>query len=289
MSEAPRLPACGAENPPDAPSSATSVAADSLLAVAARRGAQDRHHPLLRPRRLHRHERGRRPRGRRPLLGEYFARATQGDRVPRRHRREVHRRRRGRRLRRARRARGRPRARRARRPAHPRGARGHDPPRRHARSRPAAASTPARPWCASTSTPPPAAASSPATPSTSPPGCEAAAPPGGVVVGALTHELTERVDRLRGAAARQSPRASPSRSRRGWRRAPVARRGARHRRGDLTPLVGREVELAYLSAIFDKVVGPGDPAVRASRRRARHRQEPPRARAARLRRRAARR
>ena len=48
---------------------------------------------------------------------------------------------------------------------------------------------------------------------------------------------------------------------------------------DLTPLVGREVELAYLSAIFDKVAVQVGTPVRPSRRRARHRQEPPGARA----------
>ena len=57
-------PGCGFEAPDD--SAFCSKCGTKLASpAAASRGAQDRHHPLLRPRRLHRHERGRRPRGRR--------------------------------------------------------------------------------------------------------------------------------------------------------------------------------------------------------------------------------
>ena len=81
---------------------------------------------------------------------------------------------------------------------------------------------------------------------------QAAAPPGGVVVGELTHELTERVDRLRGAAARRGQGQGASPSRPGSRQARSLAAGIEARAADLTPLVGREVELAYLSAIFEK-------------------------------------
>ena len=79
---------------------------------------------------------------------------------------------------------------------------------------------------------------------------EASAPPGGVVVGALAHELTARVVEYRELPAVPAKgKASPS--------GVARRRGARSPRprldaGDLTPLVGREVELSYLSATFDK-------------------------------------
>ena len=86
---------------------------------------------------------------------------------------------------------------------------------------------------------------------------EAAAPPGGVVVGALTHELSARA-----IVYEESPpivakgKAEPLSA---W-----CATGARARRGidadaELTPLVGREVELAYLSAIFDKASCQANP------------------------------
>ncbi len=185
------------------------------------------------------------------LLGEYFARATKVDRVPRRHRREVHRRRRGRRLRRARRARGRPRARRARRPAPDRGPRGHDPPRRHAppgalrrqhrrgpgaprrrpRLRPRLPHRRRRQRRRPPARPPPRPAASPSAPSpTSSP------------------------------RASSSTRSSPAVAAKGkaepvaaWlARAPVARVGVDVDRAQLTPLVGREVELAFLQALLEK-------------------------------------
>ena len=95
-------------------------------------GAQGRHDPDLRHRRLHGHERAGRPRGRRPSAGGVLGARSPGDRVARRHGGEVHRRRRRRRLRCAGRPRGRPRARRACRPAPHRGSGGHDAPRRFA-------------------------------------------------------------------------------------------------------------------------------------------------------------
>jgi len=81
---------------------------------------------------------------------------------------------------------------------------------------------------------------------------EAAAPPGGVAVGALTRELTERVilyEEL--PAVRAKGKSEPVGA---W----IAR-GAVARRGldivaELSPLVGREMELTYLSAIFEKTV-----------------------------------
>ena len=47
-----------------------------------------------------------------------------------------------------------------------------------------------------------------------------------------------------------------------WRAtATLARRGIDAQTGDLSPLVGREVELAYLSAIFDKTAAQSTPQV----------------------------
>ena len=76
-------------------------------------------------------------------------------------------------------------------------------------------------------------------------------PADGVAVGALTHELTERVIEYEGCSpvtgkGKSEPVAA-------WLATARGRAAAsRHDGDDLTPLVGREVELAYLSAIFDK-------------------------------------
>jgi class 3 adenylate cyclase/tetratricopeptide (TPR) repeat protein len=79
---------------------------------------------------------------------------------------------------------------------------------------------------------------------------EAAAPPGGVAVGALTHELTQRAilfEELPPVVAKGKAEPVPA-----WRAtATVARRGIDAHAGDLSPLVGREVELSYLSAMFE--------------------------------------
>jgi class 3 adenylate cyclase len=87
---------------------------------------------------------------------------------------------------------------------------------------------------------------------------QAAAPPGGVAVGALTRELTVRVivyGELPAVLAKgkTGPVAA-------WRAiAPVARRGLDTDAAGLSVFVGREVELAYLSALFDKTVAQASP------------------------------
>ena len=82
---------------------------------------------------------------------------------------------------------------------------------------------------------------------------QAAAPPGGVAVGPLAHALTERVivyEPLPPVVAKG--KAEPVLA---WRAvAALARRGIDARTGDLTPLVGREVELSHLTAVFDKAM-----------------------------------
>ena len=87
---------------------------------------------------------------------------------------------------------------------------------------------------------------------------QAAAPPGGIAVGALTHGLTERVidyEQLPSVPAKG--KADPLSA---WRAlAALARRGIDARTSDLTPLVGREAELSYLSAIFDKAMTQSTP------------------------------
>ena len=87
---------------------------------------------------------------------------------------------------------------------------------------------------------------------------QAAAPPMGVAVGALTHELSQRAfvfEELPPVVAKG--KADPIEA---WlAAAPVARRGLDTDAGDLTPLVGREVELAYLSATFEKVSAQASP------------------------------
>ncbi len=87
---------------------------------------------------------------------------------------------------------------------------------------------------------------------------QAAAPPGGVAVGAVTHGLTVRIieyEELPPVVAKG--KADPLQA---WRAlAARARRGIDSHTGDLTPLVGREAELSYLSAIFDKAVAQSTP------------------------------
>jgi class 3 adenylate cyclase/tetratricopeptide (TPR) repeat protein len=80
---------------------------------------------------------------------------------------------------------------------------------------------------------------------------EATAPPGGIVVGKLTHDLTERVivyGELPPIAAKGKVEPVSA-----WlAKKPVARRGIDAT--DLTALVGREVELKYLETIFEQAV-----------------------------------
>jgi class 3 adenylate cyclase len=87
---------------------------------------------------------------------------------------------------------------------------------------------------------------------------EASAPPGGVAVGGLTHELTSRVidyEELPPVHARGKTEPVSA-----WRAiATVARRGIELRSADLTPLVGRKVELSYLSAVFETTVMQSSP------------------------------
>ncbi len=82
---------------------------------------------------------------------------------------------------------------------------------------------------------------------------QAAAPPGGVAVGGLAHELTAGViqyEQLPAVAAKGKTEPVLA-----WRAAAaLARRGIDARGGDLTPLVGREVELSHLSAVFDETM-----------------------------------
>ena len=87
---------------------------------------------------------------------------------------------------------------------------------------------------------------------------QAAAPPGGVAVGALTHELTSRVIVYEALPPLTTKgKAEPVSA---WRAtATIARRGVDAPVGDLTPFVGREAELAYLSAAFDKVAARSSP------------------------------
>ncbi len=87
---------------------------------------------------------------------------------------------------------------------------------------------------------------------------QAAAPPGGVAVGALSHELTQRAilfEELPPVIAKG--KAEPLGA---WRATGTrARRGVDAPDAGLTPLVGREVELTYLSAIFDKASAQASP------------------------------
>jgi class 3 adenylate cyclase/tetratricopeptide (TPR) repeat protein len=87
---------------------------------------------------------------------------------------------------------------------------------------------------------------------------QAAAPPDGVSVGALTHELTTRTieyEELPPVTAKGKAERVAA-----WlAKAALARRGIDALTVDLTPLQGRDVELSYLSAIFDKAVGQSLP------------------------------
>ena len=87
---------------------------------------------------------------------------------------------------------------------------------------------------------------------------QAAAPPDGVAVGALTHELTQRAmvyEELPPVTAKG--KAEPVAA---WRAvAPVARTGADLDREQLTPLVGRDVEVALLHALLGKAVESSAP------------------------------
>ena len=87
---------------------------------------------------------------------------------------------------------------------------------------------------------------------------QAAAPPCAVAVGTLTHELTQRVidyEELPPVAAKG--KAEPVAA---WRAvAPVARRGIDADARGFSPFVGREGELAYLAAIFEKVAAQSAP------------------------------
>ena len=103
---------------------------------------------------------------------------------------------------------------------------------------------------------------------------QAAAPPMGVAVGALAHELSQRAFVFEEAAASRGQGQGGA----GRGLACCSSRGpsrARHRRGDLTPFVGREVELAHPLGHLREGLSPGESAVGPSGRRARHRQEPP--------------
>ena len=87
---------------------------------------------------------------------------------------------------------------------------------------------------------------------------QAAAPPGGVSVGALTYELTAgaiQYDELPAVTAKG--KAEPVAA---WlARAPVVRCGVDVDRAHLTPLVGREVELSFLQALLKKAVSSATP------------------------------
>ena len=123
------------------------------------------------------------------------------------------------------------------------------------------------------------AASSPATPSTPPPACRPPRRRAGVVVGALTHELTERVivyEELPPVAAKG--KAEPVAA---W-LAPAARRAHRPphlRRARTTPFVGRERRARRASSTHCRRPSRQRDGAGSclARRRAGHRQEPPRA------------
>jgi len=88
---------------------------------------------------------------------------------------------------------------------------------------------------------------------------QAAAPPGGVAVGALTHELTEKVivyEALESVSAKGKTEPLAV-----WRAvSPLARTGAR-RLDEATPFVGRSAELGYLAALLDKAAESASPQV----------------------------
>jgi class 3 adenylate cyclase/tetratricopeptide (TPR) repeat protein len=87
---------------------------------------------------------------------------------------------------------------------------------------------------------------------------EAAAPPMGVAVGATTHDLSNGAivyEKLPPVAAKG--KAEPIAA---WLAlAPVARTGTHVVQPDATPFVGREMELAYLGALFDRVLSSASP------------------------------
>ena len=106
---------------------------------------------------------------------------------------------------------------------------------------------------------------------------EAAAPPGGVAVGALTHELTQRVIEYEELA----PVTAKGKAE------PVAvwlATGARSHTGLRTtgltsaPMFGRDAELHMIDEAFAEVCSSKQPHLPAAHRRARHRQESPGAR-----------
>jgi len=88
---------------------------------------------------------------------------------------------------------------------------------------------------------------------------QSAAPPMGVVVGESTYELTRRAfeyETLEPISVKGKSEPLPV-----WRAlAPLARTGAR-RLEEATPLVGRQVELGYLTALFDKAADSASPQV----------------------------
>ncbi len=87
---------------------------------------------------------------------------------------------------------------------------------------------------------------------------QAAAPPGGVAAGQATHDLTVHAivyEALAPVAAKGKTEPVAA-----WlARAPLSRSGAVVDRAGLTPLVGREVELVYLRALFDKAASTASP------------------------------
>jgi class 3 adenylate cyclase/tetratricopeptide (TPR) repeat protein len=87
---------------------------------------------------------------------------------------------------------------------------------------------------------------------------QAAAPPMGVAVGEATHDLSRRAivyEELPPVTAKG--KAEPVAE---WlAKAPVARTGADAAPPDATPFVGRDMELAYLSALFDRVLSSSSP------------------------------
>ena len=87
---------------------------------------------------------------------------------------------------------------------------------------------------------------------------QAAAPPGGVVVGALDARLDRQDDRLRGRAAGRSQGQVGAGSRMAG-KSPVSRMGIDVDRSALSPLVGREVELDSLRALLDSAITTSSP------------------------------
>jgi class 3 adenylate cyclase/tetratricopeptide (TPR) repeat protein len=87
---------------------------------------------------------------------------------------------------------------------------------------------------------------------------QAAAPPGGVVMGETTFDVTGRAF----ACEQLAPIAAKGKSEpvAAWlAKAPLARTGTPSDRERLTPLVGRDAELACITALFDKAVSSSSP------------------------------